>query len=155
MSKRCTKCGQAKPLEEFGKDRSKKGGRAYRCLACERERDRQRDPVRNTTAARREEQWAKMATQRARSFDAPAVEVVRRLDVFQADGWICYICDDPVLRDLDDYLNPLAATVDHAVALSQGGSHTMANCVTAHRRCNQSKSNLDVDDYLANQAVAA
>ena len=34
--KRCTKCGETKPLSEFGKHRLTKDGHAYRCKECAR-----------------------------------------------------------------------------------------------------------------------
>jgi len=39
-TKRCTKCGETKPLDEFHPDRSKKQGRYPRCRECERQYDR-------------------------------------------------------------------------------------------------------------------
>jgi hypothetical protein len=36
-TKRCSKCGEVKPLEEFRRDRSKKLGRHPRCRECERQ----------------------------------------------------------------------------------------------------------------------
>ena len=38
--KRCSKCGEVKPLEEFRRDRSKKLGRYSRCRECERQSER-------------------------------------------------------------------------------------------------------------------
>ena len=39
-TKRCFKCGEVKPLEEFRRDRSKKQGRYPRCRECERQYER-------------------------------------------------------------------------------------------------------------------
>ena len=39
-TKRCTKCGETKPLDEFHRDRSKKQGRRSRCRECERQYER-------------------------------------------------------------------------------------------------------------------
>ena len=36
-TKRCSKCGEVKPLEEFRRDRSRKLGRHSRCRECERQ----------------------------------------------------------------------------------------------------------------------
>jgi NAD-dependent SIR2 family protein deacetylase len=43
-TKRCSKCGEVKPLEGFRRDRSKKQGRYSRCRECERQYDRIRRP---------------------------------------------------------------------------------------------------------------
>ena len=39
-TKRCSKCGEVKSLEEFRRDRSKKLGRRSRCRECERQYER-------------------------------------------------------------------------------------------------------------------
>lgn len=36
MEKRCSKCGEIKPIEEFGINRSREDGRAHDCLKCHR-----------------------------------------------------------------------------------------------------------------------
>jgi NAD-dependent SIR2 family protein deacetylase len=51
-TKRCSKCGEVKPLEEFHRDRSKKLGRRSRCRECERQSERIYQP--RSTAHRRE-----------------------------------------------------------------------------------------------------
>ena len=51
-TKRCSKCGEVKPLEEFRRDRSKKLGRRSRCRECERRSERIYQP--RSTAHRRE-----------------------------------------------------------------------------------------------------
>ena len=51
-TKRCSKCGEVKPLEEFRRDRSKKLGRRSRCRECERQSERIYQP--RSTAHRRE-----------------------------------------------------------------------------------------------------
>ena len=35
-TKKCSKCGDPKELDEFGNDRSRKDGKSHRCLACAR-----------------------------------------------------------------------------------------------------------------------
>ena len=39
-TKRCTKCGETKPLDAFRRDRSKKQSRCSRCRECERQYER-------------------------------------------------------------------------------------------------------------------
>ena len=43
-TKRCTKCGETKPLDAFNRDASKKYGRRSRCRECERQREMERHP---------------------------------------------------------------------------------------------------------------
>ena len=51
-TKRCSKCGKVKPLEEFRRDRSKKLGRRSQCRECERQYERIYQP--RSTAHRQE-----------------------------------------------------------------------------------------------------
>ena len=43
-TKRCTGCGETKPLDAFRRDRSKKQGRCSRCRECDRQYERARRP---------------------------------------------------------------------------------------------------------------
>lgn len=63
---------------------------------------------------------------------------VFRLQVFERDAWICQLCRGTVDRTLI-YPHPLSASLDHAVALARGGSHTYGNTQLAHLRCNSVK----------------
>lgn len=47
-----------------------------------------------------------------------------------AQGGRCFYCGDPAGR---------GATVDHLIPKAYGGIDDVANCVIAHRRCNQLK----------------
>lgn len=42
LSKRCTQCGEVRPLEEFPRDKSKRDGRKSRCRVCNAKHDRER-----------------------------------------------------------------------------------------------------------------
>ncbi|PYC75203.1 hypothetical protein C7C45_04865 [Micromonospora arborensis] len=86
------------------------------------------------TAAGRDERWAEMAKRRARDHGAPAVELVKRREVFERDGWLCQLCGEPTLRETGT--DPRSASVDHTIPLTEGGSHTYDNTVTAHLACN-------------------
>lgn len=65
-------------------------------------------------------------------------ETFTRLDVFERDGWMCYLCSEPV-EPLLRYPDPWSASVDHVVALSRGGQHTLDNVACTHFRCNLQK----------------
>jgi 5-methylcytosine-specific restriction endonuclease McrA len=61
--------------------------------------------------------------------------------IHERDDWKCHICGDLVNRaakvpELD------APTLDHVVALAQGGSHSESNLKTAHFYCNSVKRDL-------------
>ena len=61
------------------------------------------------------------------------------LDVYVRDGWMCQICRSEVNPKVL-YPNPQSASLDHVVALSRGGDHTLENTVLAHLRCNLVKA---------------
>lgn len=60
---------------------------------------------------------------------------IRPRDIFERDGWRCHVCGKFVRR-YGDSEHPMAATLDHVVPISEGGTHTPGNIRTAHRCCN-------------------
>ncbi len=71
---------------------------------------------------------------RARKYGVEAVHVQPR-DIFERDGWRCHICGRFVRR-YGPSDHPMAATLDHIIPISEGGTHTPDNIKTAHRCCN-------------------
>lgn len=63
------------------------------------------------------------------------IERVVRRQVFERDGWRCWICRCPVRRDVA-VPDPFAPTLDHVVPLVAGGEHSYANIRCAHFLCN-------------------
>lgn len=59
-------------------------------------------------------------------------------EIFERDGWSCYLCGEQVRMDVPR-LHPLGATIDHVVPLSRGGIDEPSNLRTAHWRCNSLK----------------
>lgn len=78
------------------------------------------------------------AERRARRKGAPVVEKVDSRVVFERDGWICQLCGEPVDQMLA-YPDPMSRSVDHRVALINGGEHSYANVQLAHLVCNVRK----------------
>lgn len=62
------------------------------------------------------------------------------LTLFERDGWWCHLCDNKINRRLR-LPNWWAATIDHVIPLSQGGTHTWDNVKAAHAKCNFDKAN--------------
>lgn len=58
--------------------------------------------------------------------------------VFERDGWICGLCDEPVDPDIK-WPDLLSVSLDHVVPLSAGGSHSPDNAQCAHLSCNVRK----------------
>lgn len=67
-------------------------------------------------------------------------EKIEPYKVFKRDGWICKICGDPIDNTLM-YPDLMSASLDHKIALANGGSHTYDNVQCAHLICNSLKGN--------------
>lgn len=66
-------------------------------------------------------------------------EVINEKTVFMRDGWICQICKNRVNKRFK-WPNPMCASLDHIVPLTQGGSHTYKNVQLTHLTCNLTKN---------------
>lgn len=128
-----------------------RGSKPKRCKDCQKARKSERT-------------WANTAIVRARKFGVPAEYFLRR-EVFERDNWICHICGSEVPPRLRGTRTPgsqhesLGPVVDHLVSMARGGSHTLANCATAHWTCNAQKHisedfslSTDPPEEVANQA---
>ena len=65
---------------------------------------------------------------------------INSLEVFERGNWICCICN----QHINKYLrlpNFMAATIEHIIPLSLGGTHTWDNVAPAHAKCNFGKGN--------------
>lgn len=64
-----------------------------------------------------------------------------RLEVLHRDGWRCQLCGEPI----DQHAPPrsaMSATVDHVVAVVDGGSwYEPENLRAAHLICNSTRAN--------------
>lgn len=61
-----------------------------------------------------------------------------RFAIAYRDGYVCHICRDLVDVSLPPS-DPQSFTLDHIVALENGGPDTEANLATAHHGCNAAK----------------
>lgn len=62
----------------------------------------------------------------------------KRKAVYERDENICQLCLLPVDTSIP-YPHPLAATLDHIVPVTAGGTHDIGNLQLAHMACNASK----------------
>jgi 5-methylcytosine-specific restriction endonuclease McrA len=67
------------------------------------------------------------------------------LTLFDLFGWTCIICKEPIdhRKRCPDWK---AATIEHIVPLSKGGTHTWDNVAPAHYKCNMEKGDLSCDE---------
>lgn len=80
----------------------------------------------------REGGWLRMRKSRERGLRA---ERFAPREIFDRDGWRCWLCQEAVEKTLPSR-DPAAATLDHVIPISRGGEHTRANVRLAHRICN-------------------
>ena len=75
----------------------------------------------------------------ARKRSAPW-EPVRLIDIYERDGWVCHICQQPVDPDLRDR-HPMMPSPDHIIPKVHPAypGHIAANLALAHLGCNERK----------------
>lgn len=71
----------------------------------------------------------------ARVRDGATKQRYSRDDIFERDGWICYLCKLPVDKTLR-FPHPGSASLDHVLTLSRGGDNAPRNVRLAHMSCN-------------------
>lgn len=87
-----------------------------------------------------------------RGFTALDLTDRRRFELYERDGWVCWLCNESVARDLprnDDW----APSLDHVLPRSKGGSNHPSNLRLAHRWCNAVRG--DETYYTAEDLRAA
>lgn len=68
------------------------------------------------------------------------VESFLDVEIFRRDGWLCQLCGAPTPEGKIGTNHSRAPTIDHIVALVNGGMHSRANVQCACRICNSIKS---------------
>jgi 5-methylcytosine-specific restriction endonuclease McrA len=133
-TKRCSRCGETKPLTAFFRDpqrsahpQAQERVRAH-CKVCH---NATRRPVKAT-------RWHSIAVGIRRRGGRPSLPLLRE---GLGEPRICYLCGASLSWDM--------AVVDHVVPVSRGGGHDLANLRWAHRRCNYAKGDQLLDDFLA------
>ena len=102
-----------------------------------------RQPPPSWTPARKERWKRREAAKRAASTGRPVI----REAIGDRDGWVCYLCEQPIDRALV-WPDTESATTDHVVPLSKGGEHDPDNVRITHARCNSAKGDRMPNDLL-------
>lgn len=64
-------------------------------------------------------------------------EPVNKIKVFERDEYKCYLCGIDVV--ISEKYRPDQATIDHVIAMANGGEHTYSNVKTCCHACNSKK----------------
>jgi 5-methylcytosine-specific restriction endonuclease McrA len=152
--KRCTTCGEVKPLDAFAINRANKiDGRQYRCRSCYREYHAGRyDPKRRRAyfVANHEHiyeyqrKYRQKNTDRMRvysgrrhqlisnggSFTADDLVAIRAAQTDKKGRLICWRCGKPIKGTPE---------LDHWIPIAKGGRNDAGNLHYMHRTCNRSK----------------
>lgn len=85
-------------------------------------------------ASRLDSRRARKQRRKARERGA-TIELFGAHEVFERDGWVCGLCEEPVDRTLA-HPHPMSASLDHIIPLSKGGKHSRDNTQCSHLTCN-------------------
>lgn len=122
--KRCTKCKESKYLDMF----PPKGTKCSDCKIEEKETSKRRQ---------RTQQQRRNHSIRASMKEADW-ELFTPEEIFRKDGYVCGICLKSIPKGAK-YPDPLSPSLDHILAIANGGLHTKGNVQAAHLRCNLKK----------------
>ena len=84
---------------------------------------------------RRRGRYSKGAFKRYKAEQAG--ERFKVMDIYERDRWVCGICHGKVNKHFK-YPHPMSASLDHIIAIAEGGTHTRVNVQLAHLECNVS-----------------
>lgn len=134
--KRCSKCKEVKPCEDFQFNASRPDKRAHDCAVCKNKfssRYRRENP---------EVVMMHTLSHNMRKRDS-FVEHVSKQVLRDRDGDDCYLCQEPLQFDV-----PRKVHLEHKTPLVRGGEHSYANCALSCQRCNNRKKDKTVEEYL-------
>lgn len=164
--KTCTKCLQSKSLENYYFRKTTE--KPYpRCKSCVREDQLVYAAAHRVEARNRKKEWYSRNQDRAIAYSSEwnqnnksrrritaaaaqnrrrarrknsLVETYSRIDIFDRDNGVCYLCKESIDITLE-WPDPRSFTVDHIQPISKGGSDTPSNVSASHWICNLSKGN--------------
>lgn len=85
---------------------------------------------------------------RARMIGNGPYELVTIDALMARDNNTCNVCDEHIDPTLE-YPNPMSKSIDHIIAVSRGGEHTMNNTAPSHLICNVRKNDKPLEEARA------
>lgn len=140
----CPACSAAVPLlGGWSRNRAASSGLSAQCAECDAGANLERQRRNPSSYARRHKAWRRANPERAAAnarrgasarrarLRAAFIEQIDPFVVYERDGGVCQLCNEPVARDRFD--------IDHTQPLAEGGVHSYANVRLAHVRCNRQR----------------
>jgi 5-methylcytosine-specific restriction endonuclease McrA len=175
-TKRCSKCGETKPLGDFNRNRATRDGLAKWCSACcriaarawrDRNADRARENARLYGAAhpearaRRAKRWREENPDRFkerrdawRQENPDQARVLRTLDNHRRRGARAERDAVEILRaDPCVYCGNAGGTIEHIIPVIAGGSGEWENLAGACRSCNSGKGDTPLLLFLLSRVA--
>lgn len=110
------------------------------CSGCKD--DMKRESRKKHRQARKGKPRTDQHRKRARLYGAK-YEPINKIKVFERDGYKCYLCSINVV--VSKTYRPDQATIDHVIAMANGGDHTYSNVKTCCHACNSKKGDTWID----------
>ena len=149
--KKCSRCKEIKPLDHFGKDKSRSDGFQRRCRNCQNAatqawRESNRDAARQASAA-----WAANNRERVREWRDANADRLRELDQRSHAARAERLRSTEILTISANDRRRLANSpcigcgttddieTDHLIPVSRGGRTSIGNLAPMCRKCNASK----------------
>lgn len=135
----CRRAWRARRIREYAATQRELGVDIWAPYRAGNQEARQRRIASGEEPAKRQ-RWPEAAargdaTRRARKAGTAPKEIFSRDEIGERDGWICWLCGEPIDRSLK-WPDPRSASMDHVVALASGGAHARSNVRIAHLRGN-------------------
>ncbi len=115
---------------------------ATSCIRC------YRASIKTTPAAIQAQNRIHNAKRNAVVRGSPAAERIDPFEVFRRCGWRCEYCGEETPSELRGTHKRRAPELDHRIAVSRGGTHTIDNVTLACRLCNTRKRHRTPEEFV-------
>lgn len=132
--------GRAAELKRIAKERNPEKYRATNKAWRQANAEKVADNKRKWNAANPDKRAAGHRKSRMQRRNAVRTNAYVDSEVFERDGWTCYLCGKPI-DPKADRRKKWGAQIEHVVPISRGGVDGEENVRAAHRRCNFMKHN--------------
>jgi len=141
--KKCTKCGQWKPISEFSKSKTHRDGLYSWCKECDKEKGKERweNCKINTENYKRKKIAKTLSLHRKRGYDV----IVTIDECMEMDNDYCFYCGCKLEWEYGTGFTSYSPTIDR---LNNGNTLTKSNTVFACNSCNAGKNSGTVEEYI-------